>query len=1157
MSIFETNTNQYMTLSTTYQKQRTLSSDPQYFGAHLNMARHNVFLIHNYLAEKFGKKPLTDDDGIAGCFLTQKWNDKANYIYSILSSQLPITKVFDTAALPKVERETENFEQESINFDTLAATLKDLFKTINILRNDYSHYYAKRFETSGINRTVNIIYNLAVFLRENFARAIQYTKKRFEAVFEEKDFAHLINYELVTYNDELTDNGFVFFTCLFLEREAAFQFLSKIKGFKNTQTKSFLATREVFTAYCVNLPKEKMISDNPEQAIALDMMNYLNRCPKELFHALDEEDKKEFQPPLNTDKLQNIVENSTNDDFPYEDYETYIASITSKRRYEDRFPYFALHYLDNCESFKPEFQINLGKAIVNSYQKNILGETFTRDIVSNIKVFGKLKDFIIIEESKLKETLKAKINLNEAVDFTQYAPHYHVTDANKIALHFGGTKDAKKYYDSKLTTAQLSIHELPKLALLELLEKGKATTLIQEFIQKNSRQIYNLEFWKQLKEKFNYSELSRKFYNNKIENFDDDVANNLKAKNDLNSLKYWEYVREVNKRKVSLNKELEEVGLQVNQIPTKLIDYCLNISPIDKALQFKEYIKAELKDCKQRQKAIENRTAPRIGEMATYLAKDIVDYIISKEIKQKTTSFYYDKIQECIALFADVDKKDLFLKICEKELGLMDKTKGHPFLNQLNFTEIHKTGEFYKAYIEVKGLRTKKEIKTSYRENRVVEKQTPDNWLENTFYTKVKNEKTEKFDTKVISPTDIAIPYTIKKLTENEPTIEQWLSFVKNGNKQTDKDKPKAKAIDLPTNLFDNALVTLLKQKCNLPTTNNKKYNYSKLLQLWIADTQPYYNYKRAYIIYAGKPYETKVNFTPNTKPSFKDYFENKIDNCTALQNREREAQNRRGKKPPLQPLNYFDVLKVFNNDITENEKLIRFYQTKDAILKLILNEYYSKHQEMDIKLSEITPNAENSPLQKTIELKQLVEGKLYYDKEGNKDESGNRTVIARTIIANNRKRKDYGLFKKYVTDRRLPELFEYYEAENISLEAIEKQLKEYGVYKDLIFDKVFALEAHICNTINKDELQTAILDKSQWDNVEHKPYLDLLFKKQVINTQEFRFLEVVRNAVSHNQFPPQVVVNTSININMANSIMPQIHSAYETLVNNIIEKLK
>ena len=45
----------------------TLKETPWYFGAYLNQARHNLFLVLNDLTIKLGFKPIANDDELIGC----------------------------------------------------------------------------------------------------------------------------------------------------------------------------------------------------------------------------------------------------------------------------------------------------------------------------------------------------------------------------------------------------------------------------------------------------------------------------------------------------------------------------------------------------------------------------------------------------------------------------------------------------------------------------------------------------------------------------------------------------------------------------------------------------------------------------------------------------------------------------------------------------------------------------------------------------------------------------------------------------------------------------------------------------------------------------------------------------------------------------------
>ena len=328
--------------------------------------------------------------------------------------------------------------------------------------------------------------------------------------------------------------------------------------------------------------------------------------------------------------------------------------------------------------------------------------------------------------------------------------------------------------------------------------------------------------------------------------------------------------------------------------------------------------------------------------MATFLARDIVNLVINEGVKNKITSFYYDLLQECLALYADPAKKQLFLDLCSRELNLFDKKNGHPFLADIDFNKITKTKDLYRQYLEFKG--TKKRFEKE------------DNWISNTFYSISKDEKTKKNITEIKLP-ESNIPLSYLRLNRDKSDFDFWLNSVSKGNDKNPNPKP----IDLPTNLFDKTLISLLKEK--VKTDENTKYNYSKLLALWMNETQHYYNLKREYTIYKDKPYQAIVQFDPNEKKSFKEYYAASLEET--FKKRKKEEKRIQEKQ----------VATVFKKAIENNEKVIRFYQTKDRITLLILNELIG--EDLYISLNELSPDSDKSPLEAQIPLKENIKGKI------------------------------------------------------------------------------------------------------------------------------------------------------------------------------------
>lgn len=1147
------------------ENKRTLANDPQYFGAYLNMARHNVFLISRALEDKFEIKNTTpSDEDLKNSFLAnenyfEKINNK-NHVYSNLIRFIPLAKTFSYDLLPASIREYES-TFKGVDYDKMIAFLKLCFTELHAFRNDYSHYYSA---TTKDVRKLQVNEDFAIQFRELFLAAIEFTKNRFKDIFSDKSFAIVGNITLIDQNNNITDRGIVFLACLFLDKENAFHFINRVVGFKDTGTFSFLATREVFSVFCVTLPHEKFISDNPEQALQLDMLNYLSRCPKELFNTMTTEGKKEFQPDLDAIKKLAIEENSIGTAIHFNEYQNYIENISTKKRSNDRFAEFALKYLD-ANSFAFDFQLHLGKVLKESYKKPLLGEIpeeDNRQLIEDVLTFGKLSNFnlkteeevIEIKEKLIKEEeFEKKFGTKTINDFLQFSPHYHIEN-NKIGLITNKTREEKlQLYSLKKSNCFLSIHELPKVALLEHLEKGKAKDLILKFIQANSKSIFNREFVEEVKNELNFEQvLFKSFFDERLSeidwktnidskiklakeelevlkgkktfNFHDSKRKEQDLKNkqtQLKSLYYAQYVKQLNERKNKLNVVLSKHNLKANQIPSRIIDYWLNLKEVKEETTIKNRIRAEKADCKDRLKEIEKGKTPKIGEMASFLARDIVNLVIDKKVKEKITSFYYDLLQEAIALFADSKKKQLFLGICGKELQLFDKEIGHPFLIDINISKIDTTLDFYKLYLEYKGTRVRQDKFYNRKKDKWDFKEVEINWMKETFYTVTKNPETEKMETKVEIPVNKPIPYSFKKLLHEKTDFETWFTNVKKGNKEKGQN-PNPKPIDLPTNLFDDVLVTLLKEKVGIQPNDKQKYNFSKLLSMWLNDTQPYYNNDREYVVYKDKEYETKVAIKMGEKESFKEYYATTI-----------KASFEKKKKVDSPQLQIKQVNNVFRKAISENEKQIRFYQTKDRIMLLMLKDLIGT--DLKFTLSEIAPKSESSPLEKQIPVAQKVQSKT---------------------ITDTRKRKDYSLFKRFIADRRLPELFNYYSDENIPYETLRKEIYDYEREREKVFDSVFQLEKTIINVISAADL--LILEKDtniKEPNIQHKPYLNWLIQHKIINEEEYDFLNEVRNKFSHNEFPSKSIIEKNIKLDDKTSFSKQIASYYITKVQKIIDE--
>ena len=236
---------------------------------------------------------------------------------------------------------------------------------------------------------------------------------------------------------------------------------------------------------------------------------------------------------------------------------------------------------------------------------------------------------------------------------------------------------------------------------------------------------------------------------------------------------------------------------------------------------------------------------------------------------------------------------------------------------------------------------------------------------------------------------------------------------------------------------------------------------------------------------------------------------------------------------------------------IGNTEKEIRMLQEEDRLMLLMFEKLVDNN--LKLKLENV-----DKLLNESIEINQSISGKLSFDDSGDNENKKERAIICRNI-AETRKRKEYSVLKKYVFDRRLPELFEYFEEENIPIEKIKIELDTYSKAKDVVFDLIFDLERAI---INKDENRIKELNKDkngviQTGNIQHKPYLFWLLEKNLITEQEFTFMNMVRNTFSHNQFPQKKTMELFIKNWNENEFAKQILNVYNQKNNNLIKSIK
>ena len=231
---------------------------------------------------------------------------------------------------------------------------------------------------------------------------------------------------------------------------------------------------------------------------------------------------------------------------------------------------------------------------------------------------------------------------------------------------------------------------------------------------------------------------------------------------------------------------------------------------------------------------------------------------------------------------------------------------------------------------------------------------------------------------------------------------------------------------------------------------------------------------------------------------------------------------------------------KEYGTRVEKNEKIIRFHQTKDRIIKMLCDSIMNTENDdklLKFYLSEIHPNAEQHPLESAASFEQKIirKGSAYY-----------LTIIAKNSAKHIKeveyyksltqeeernsyqwqkgyrwKIKDFGRYKRFVKDRRIPNLSQYFEEKDVPFEVVEYQLNEYEKYRDNIFELTYKLEESITeydyNGVKDIEFENPRTKESSYE-VGFKVYLEWLNINGIEYNEEL--ISQCRNRFSHSEFP-------------------------------------
>ena len=738
--------------------------DKHYFGGFLNLAQNNIeqvieeFRIRLGLpkyATKNSTKELSSSEIISNYFT----NDKKSYTdwergINILNEYLPVIDYLD---LPITDTTFEHInlkEKEKAKREYFRKNFLFLIKTINDLRNFYTHYYHSpiNIDNEAAKFLDKTLYNVCIevkkykmktdktkqALKDGLIKELEILKIFKKAELKEKKiktwnldenvegavindaFNHLIYKKdgitaLKDYhktqlpvekiegdlNISFSISSLVFLLSMFLSKKEIEQFKANLVGFKGkvmgeageieitkyNNSLKYMATHWVFSFLAFKGLKQRVKNTFDKETLLMQMIDELNKVPHEIYQTLSKEKQNEFLEDIN-EYVQDNEENKKSLD------NSIIIQPVIRKRYEDKFNYFAIRFLDEFANFPTlKFFVTAGYFVHDTREKQIKGSLLTseRMIKEKINVFGKLTEI-----AKYKSDYFNTPEIINTSNWELFPNPSYLFIQNNIPIYidlFQHNEDAKK--------CQGEINQL----------KGKTNP----FKKRNNRQS-KAEIIKIIYEKnkqIKYGDPTALLSSNELHSLLYEFLVNKKSGEEIENIivekivNQYKTIRDFDKDQMLSNsfitKNLKKSKLENDVINTHKILLAIGreLDITENKLQLITNNRAELRDRNKRKHIFYSK---EMGQEATWLAYDIKRFM-PEAARVEWKGFHHSELQKFLA-FYDRNKNEAISLLNEFWNFKTDKFFGSEI--ETAFKEIS-FDRFYETY-----LKKRKEILSGF-----------------------------------------------------------------------------------------------------------------------------------------------------------------------------------------------------------------------------------------------------------------------------------------------------------------------------------------------------------------------------------------------------------------------------------------------------------
>ena len=1065
---------------------KTTATDKEYFAAYANLAMHNAYLALAYINNiclGSSRKPKGEDKMVEfelfNALETGTIDEQPVLVENLIKLERKLNRHFPFLKwMVKDRLQSQRVSEETrIGMDNLALggeILKGLIEMLIQYRDRFTHVLSGKPQFNP-----SLVYNL----RASFDVSREGIKERYG--YATSELKHLVrfnrtkeyyrfngskirrcrkdyHYAFIEEGKALSDMGVYYLICLFLERKDAQLFLKKIYGFKDSRSRNHQATFNCFSSYSIKLPHDNIVSDLSEEALALDIISEVRKCPRELFGRLPKTYQEKFRPMGDVDdetERPQQEENEAKDD-------------VLLKRYRNRFPELALRFLDGLKlpdgkKFFPNlrFAIHYGKFYYRVDEKQIALETTKRWLTRDLYAFESMDKVLEFKESPEIQALLKKTNdlpENNTTPYIQDREARYALQSNRLLLSLKPKAiDARAIIEEKdgqykrpsgvdiSDAVYMSLHDLYAF-LFCALHSGHGNALEKP-----------IENWKK-----GFLELLNDLENDTLQPLFPQIGNERRW-TDGKSHDLTNFKKKFDERKKAVNEKLRQspYRLELTQIPDSIRDYLMGIAPPNRRRKAKEILtkiiteeegrlKAYEKDIDFRKKSRKkSEKTIQSGKIAEHLARDIVRMMRdeSADKRGKPNSSQYRELQKTFALWG------IFEHDMVRLLNTLQCFEKHPFLKREMLTEGKGIYAFFRRYFTakkeyLKGLRAQLETLA----------------LSDLHFLKFKD----------------------------KGNIKQIVAELKNKH-----------PLALPRGFFDQKCREIAKKHLKLTIDENDDVVY--IINQAYPISQEFYDYPRHYEILDKwldkRDRRTKRNALTPQALNLEDRKRLLADMKTRL-----DATDNTVKIIKRGILNLdADKVRRMRKSCLNTEQRLRWEQVQDKLLLLAALNIVKRKAGLKgletLDLAAISPGKEGNIFE------HCVSYELPYPMK--------KPKLDYVIYDHQMKLKDYGKFKRLLRDRRLPGLLQYHpNGTKIKRNDILAELEQYEKNRLALMKAVIELEKRMCQKYEAHFKQKQ--NEDDGETVQHDPFLDKLVEEGAIAPKRRRKMKEMRDKFCHNEYP-------------------------------------